>query len=62
MVAPHHGGGIVFERSEAPFPRLWGPGSRPRSLTGSRLPLALHRRLMFFVCLLCGTVGFCYVV
>jgi hypothetical protein len=52
MVAPHHGGGIVFERSEAPFPRLWGPGSRPRSLTGSRLLLALQCRLMFFVCLL----------
>jgi len=29
MVAPHHGGGIVFERSEAPFPRLWGPGPAP---------------------------------
>ena len=28
-VAPHRGGGIVFERPEAPFPRLWGPRSRP---------------------------------
>jgi len=62
MAAPHLGGGIVFERSEAPFPRLWGPGSRPHSLTGSPQGSSTVTGgvvLMFFMCLLLMSVDFC---
>ncbi len=50
----------MFERSEAPFPRLWARGPAP-STTGSRgSSNATGSVLMFFVCLLFLTVGFCY--
>jgi hypothetical protein len=51
----------VFERSEAPFPRLWGPGPAPPFYDlATAPPNANGSPLMFFVCLLFAIVRFCY--
>jgi hypothetical protein len=50
----------VFERSEAPFPRLWGPGPAPIHDPVTAPPNATGSVLMFFLCLLRLIVRFCY--
>jgi hypothetical protein len=50
----------VFERSEAPFPRLWGPGPAPFPCLETIDPSTGSLVLMFLMCLLSFTVSFCY--
>jgi hypothetical protein len=50
----------VFERSEAPFPRLWARDPAPFLDRITDPPTAIGVVVMFFVCLLFLTVGFCY--
>jgi len=49
----------VFERSEAPFPRLWARGPAPLPCPGHFCCDRLRSVLMFLLWLLFLTVGFC---
>jgi hypothetical protein len=57
--SPAPWGGIVFEQSEAPFPRLWARDPAPSLDRATDPPIATGVVVMFFVCLLFLTVRFC---